>query len=238
MHFRPLPVLTLLAIPSLAALLWLGAWQLSRAQWKEGLIADFERAAAAAPASLDDALCGPDHSPIANVVTIGRAEGLQLRVFGQNSAGQPGWRLFQAVHPACYSATGGVLAETGFEPLLIGEGPYTAPAARADAVGKFIVERWPERPAFAPENAPQRNEWHWFDAPAMADFLNGGPVDQRFILTKLEGMPSHLARTPPSTHIGYAVTWFGMAIALVVIYGVFHARAGRLRFGRQDSGQA
>ena len=237
MHFRPLPVLTLLAIPALAVLLWLGMWQLSRADWKAGLIADFERAAAAAPASLDEVLCGPDNRRIGKVVAVKGAEGLQLRVFGQNSAGQAGWRIFQAVRPGCYSSSGGVLVETGFEPFQIDEGPYSAPAAPENTVGKFIVEAWPDRSPFAAENAPRRNEWHWFDASAMADFLNSGPIDRRLILTKLEGMPAHLIRTPPATHIGYAVTWFGMAMALVVIYALFHARAGRLRIGKQGSGQ-
>lgn len=239
MYFRPLPVLTLFAIPALALLLWLGAWQLGRAEWKQGLIDDFERAAAASALSLDDALCGSDADPTGKVVAIEGGDGLQIRVFGQNSAGQAGWRLFQALHPVCYSASGGVLVETGFDPLLIGGGPpYIAPAVAADAADKHIVQPWPGRSAFAIDNAPERNEWHWFDGPAISRFLSNGPIDQRYILTKFDGMPAHLVRTPPATHIGYAVTWFGMAIALVVIYGIFHARAGRLRFGRQDSGQA
>lgn len=237
MYFRPLPVLTLLTIPALAALLWLGTWQLGRAEWKAELVADFERATAATPVSLGDALCAGNDSPIGKVVAAEEAEGLHLRVFGQNVAGQAGWRLFQAVHPVCYSSTGGVLAETGFEPFQIGGLPATASAVPADIAGKLIVEPWPERSPFAAQNAPQHNEWHWFDGPAMSDFLNAGPIDQGFILAKLEGMPANLVRTPPATHIGYAVTWFGMAVALVVIYGVFHARAGRLRFGKQDSGQ-
>jgi surfeit locus 1 family protein len=89
----------------------------------------------------------------------------------------------------------------------------------------------------AAANAPDRNEWHWFDAAAMTVFLGTGPVDQRFILARLEGKPDYLTRTPPETHIGYAVTWFGMAIGFVVIYALFHARAGRLRFRKREPGQ-
>ncbi len=238
MYFRPYPVLTLVAIPALAILVWLGMWQLDRAKWKAGLIEDFQRAAEASPASLDDALCGPEERPIGKVVAMGEANGVQLRVFGQNAAGQPGWRIFQTAHPACSSSPGGVLAETGFEPLQLGEGPASAPAVPAYLAGKFIVEPWPGRSVFAAENAPQRNEWHWFDGAAMSDFLGAGPIDQRFILARLDGMPAHLIRTPPATHIGYAVTWFGMAIALAVIYAIFHARAGRLRFGRRETGRS
>jgi len=35
---------------------------------------------------------------------------------------------------------------------------------------------------------------------------------------------------PPQRHFGYAITWWGLAIALGVIYAVFHHSQGRLRF--------
>lgn len=37
---------------------------------------------------------------------------------------------------------------------------------------------------------------------------------------------------PPERHLGYALTWWGIAIALFVIYLVYHASVGRLRFGK------
>jgi surfeit locus 1 family protein len=233
MTFRPFPILTFIAIPVLAALIALGVWQVQRAQWKTGLIKSFEAAAAAEPKTLDDAFCGQDGPRPDTVVKLGDTRGLQLRVFGHNSRGDAGWRLFQAVHPACVSPAGGVLAETGFEPLPIGGMPATAPAVPAQFADKYIIDAWPAKPMMAAENAPDRNEWHWFDGPAMSVFLGGGALDEHYILAKLDGMPDHLTRTPPEGHIGYAVTWFGMAIAFVVIYALFHARAGRLRFRKE-----
>lgn len=232
MTFRPYPVLTVIAIPILAALIALGFWQLQRSEWKAGLIADWQRASAAPPAAPDEGLCGDD-SPMGRVLTAPDAKGLQLRIFGHNAAGNVGWRLFQAFKPGC--ATLPVLAETGFEPLDLSpdvEKPVPIPVKLTD---RFIVGEWPAKQLMAADNFPERNEWHWFDAPAMAAFLGQGAIETRYILARLEGMPDHLTRTPPSTHIGYAVTWFGMAIAFVVIYALFHARAGRLRFGRQGS---
>ena len=112
-----------------------------------------------------------------------------------------------------------------------------APATSADMAGRFLFEAWPAKPMMAAENSPQRNEWHWFDGPAMSAFLGAGPIDQRYILARLDGLPDFLTRTPPSGHIGYAVTWFGMAIAFAVIYALFHARAGRLRLRKREPGQ-
>jgi cytochrome oxidase assembly protein ShyY1 len=39
-------------------------------------------------------------------------------------------------------------------------------------------------------------------------------------------------RLPPEQHLGYALTWWGLAAALVAIYFAVHVNAGRLRFGR------
>ena len=33
---------------------------------------------------------------------------------------------------------------------------------------------------------------------------------------------------PPARHLGYALTWYGLAVVLVVIYFAYHANAGRL----------
>jgi surfeit locus 1 family protein len=35
---------------------------------------------------------------------------------------------------------------------------------------------------------------------------------------------------PPQRHFGYAITWWGLAMALVGVYLAFHHQKGRLRF--------
>ena len=228
MYFRPLPVLTLFAVPILAALVALGVWQAQRAGWKADLIRDFEQAAQAAPLTLD-AACAAGLAE-GQVIVPPTAGGAQLRVFGNDAGGSPGWRVFQ-VAELCGRP---VLMESGFEKLAIGGpgGQLPAGASERAPVDRYIVEPWPEKSAMAPDNAPDRNEWHWFDAGAMRLALESPGLDTAFIVTPYAGMPAFLSRTPAETHIGYAVTWFGMAAAFLVIYAVFHARAGRLRFGR------
>lgn len=231
MLFRPYPVLTVLALPIVATLVWLGIWQSSRASWKSDLIASFERAATAHPVSLAEAVCG-DMDALGRVVGSHGADGPVLRVFGHNAASTAGWRSYQAA-PACAGGAGAILVETGFDPLVIGDLPI-APATRVAAT-RFMVEAFPERSFMAAGNLPDRNEWHWFDAPAMAGSLGVPAIDTRYILVPFTGLPDYLTRTPPSRHIGYAVTWYGMAAAFVLIYAAFHARAGRLRFRKPAS---
>jgi surfeit locus 1 family protein len=234
MTFRPYPILSLFTAIILAALIALGLWQVQRAEWKTALIADFERASAAAPAAPETVLCSKT-AAIGRIISPPSASGLSLRVFGHNAAGDAGWRLFQAVALPCAKTA---LAETGFEPLAMGSEEPTPQAAGTTAASRFLVEAWPDRQWMAAGNSAATNEWHWFDAPAMAAALGAPALDANHVLTPLAGMPNYLTLTPPSGHIGYAVTWFGMAIGLLVIYALFHARAGRLRFRKQGPGQS
>lgn len=49
MKLKPLFWLTVVTLPALVTLLWLGTWQLQRLEWKNNLISSFE-ARSAAPA--------------------------------------------------------------------------------------------------------------------------------------------------------------------------------------------
>jgi surfeit locus 1 family protein len=227
MYFRPLPVLTSIAVPALIALVALGVWQNQRAGEKAQQIAAFAAHMRAPPLTQDQA-CAEGVS-LGQILAPPAASGAMLRVFGHRADGAAGWKHYQAAD-VCGRP---VLVETGFDALAIG-GPGAAlpQAATTSPPDRFIVTPWPEQPLMAAPNAPERNEWSWFDAPAIIKALGLPTLDTRHVLAPLEGMPDYLVRTPPETHIGYAVTWFGMAIAFAVIYGLMHMRAGRLHFGK------
>ena len=40
-----------------------------------------------------------------------------------------------------------------------------------------------------------------------------------------------------NAHLGHAITWYGIALALLGVYFVFHYQAGRVKFGRQSGNQ-
>lgn len=226
MTFRPYPILTVLSVAVFAALIALGVWQLQRAQWKAGLIAEFEKAEASAPASLEEALCGST-SPLHRLVVSSKAAGPAVRVFGQDKNGDAGWRHFQAA-PGCAAGDPPVLVETGWEPQNVtGQGGLSPVQPVAN---KHILLELPPKPMIASPNSPATNEWIWFDPEPMAKAIGQPAIDRRFILTALDGLPAYLTTTPPDRHIGYAITWFGLAAALLLVYAAFHMRAGRLRF--------
>ncbi|MBL4544878.1 MAG: hypothetical protein JKP95_03710 [Oceanicaulis sp.] len=89
-RFRPYPVLTLLMLPALALLIWLGSWQLDRRAWKVELLAQYAATADAPPITVSEGLCQglaetgrraiePDVDAAARIV----------RVSGRNAQGAP-----------------------------------------------------------------------------------------------------------------------------------------------------
>jgi surfeit locus 1 family protein len=115
-----------------------------------------------------------------------------------------------------------------------------AARARVDGQGAVVSEpdAWRlERPRqagpFTPGNSVEASEFYSF-TPQMAAALNlqiGSLSPDWWIARDSGEPPAHLTQTPPERHVGYAVTWFLMAMALIAIYFIFHARAGRLRIG-------
>ena len=232
--FRPLPVMTLLSVISLAILILLGQWQMQRMQWKQASIAAFE-ADDAVVLALGD-LC---NAPLSEIIDRKvRAPTLQVedvpsvRVYGFDASGTPGWRrMTPALMTNCQGENPPfALAETGFEPLLRAEDDQ-AP------ITHWRVEAMPERQAFSAPNAPEDNTWHWYDLSSMAERL--GLDDERalapFILRRAsETLPAALSSVPPERHLGYALTWWGLGAALIVVYIAFHIRAGRFGPVREE----
>ena len=228
MGFRPYPVLSVAILPVLAFLLALGVWQLNRADEKRVALAAFDAARDRGEMSLAEAFCGEAPADGARAQTPGlRSEGGRVRVYGRDAEGAPGWRVFAEVAaPACLRAST-VLAEIGFTPL------------NQDQIRPLTDPRRYERPMrrgpFTPASDPSTNTFYAFDRAGMAGALNlmEEELYAELWLARDDGAPpAHLAQTPPARHLGYAVTWFTMAIALMGVYIAFHAARGRLRLRR------
>lgn len=238
MVFRPQIVLTAVSVATFGFLIWLGVWQLQRAEWKAGLIAEFDQLTlqdsvdwkAGVCDQLDSKSPGAETPPIDASVIASRippdlSEANSLRVFGRSPAGQVGWRILSPVPlTGCASPTVAILVEHSFTPEQVGPLP---PLGTADGI-RYHATAWPDRPAMAAANDPEANEWYWFDADRMATTLGQPELLRTLVIVPFAGMPDYLTRTPPVRHISYAVTWFGLAICLVIVYLVLHVRAGRL----------
>ena len=91
--------------------------------------------------------------------------------------------------------------------------------------------RWPETPGwFVTEHDTKGNIWFVRDPVAMAKAQGWGPVAPFYIDQEAPVPPNGFPRPEPLTvklkndHLGYAITWFGLAASLLAVFVVWAAR--------------
>lgn len=229
MTSRRLPLgLTIATAVALAILIGLGVWQLQRMSWKAALLT---RVAAlqAAPAQplepvLDRLARGEDVALTrVRVVCPGLAAAPYLELYGLHE-GQAGSRLISA----CAVASLGyrtVLVDRGFVGDTISARPPVDPAQQA-AVEIVGVLREPDPKSFVtPPNRADQNRWFSRDVAAMAAALKAPRPAPLFLMAETSSNPGWKALLPTplpaqisNRHLEYALTWFGLAGALVAVY--------------------
>jgi surfeit locus 1 family protein len=218
----------LFVVAALAVLVALGAWQLERRQWKEALIAELDRKLATPPAALPP----PERWPQlkAEADEFRRAAfpaelipGEEALVYSSGSplrpdATGPGYWVFA---PARLSGGSLVVVNRGFVP----EGKqnpnsHSAPSGVIDIIGAM---RWPEqRGMFTPADTPTKNLWFARDPAAMAAAKSWGNVAPFYIDQEAPPAPGGLPKVGPlkpslpNNHLQYAVTWYGLALVILI----------------------
>ncbi|MBM3560825.1 MAG: SURF1 family protein [Alphaproteobacteria bacterium] len=236
MRFRPSPWLTLAALLVLAALLGLGTWQLQRLAWKDELNAVRTVRLAAPPQALSPAEIaargadpGLDLQPV--VVTGHFDHGREFLLHSRVRDGRVGRGLLTPLVDASGTA---ILVDRGWLPPPGPAVTWSRPEGPQRAAGWL---RLPPAPGpFAAANDAARGQWLHVDASAM-----GAAADLKLAALYLivapaaapDGLP--VARAPdavlPSPHLGYALTWFGLAAALVGVW----ASTGIVRSRQRES---
>jgi surfeit locus 1 family protein len=224
MKFRPAFWPTVFTLPAFLVLIALGTWQVQRLAWKTALNEHRAEAAHGAPVPLPHTLAEAKANEFRPVRVQGVFQHAQERYVGATSErGQPG---FQVVTPLKLDDGRVLLVNRGFIPSELKD-----PARRAagEVQGEVTVEglvRVPPqgKPSWlAPDNHPEANMWFWMDPAAMAPgalpfYVDAGPAPNPGGWPK--GGVTRLAL--PNDHLQYAITWYALAVALVVIYVVYH----------------
>lgn len=206
-------VLTAASLLSLAVLLSLGVWQLQRLDWKQDLIRRSEAAAGLPPLPLGalGELTAPEFRSVVLGCDFGNRPFVELQSIQD---GEPGVRLI--------SECDGWLVDLGFVPQADHDRAAMQTSSRAGIVAQV---RQVEAPgAFTP--APEGNRFYARDTGAMSQALGikgGGRPYVLFATTS--AWPDWQALRPSAppaafsnNHLGYALTWFGLALALVGFY--------------------
>lgn len=213
-------VLTVVTALALAALIALGVWQVRRLAWKEGLITAAEAAAAKPAAPLAQLLAeGGDlefRKAVVDCPGLESAPYVELRTIQD---GEPGLRLVSA----CRAAGRAWLVDRGFVLETISARPPEAASEIPTRITAEIRTAPPPGPMTPPAEARM---FYGRDNAAMARALGvQGPVEARTLYALTSSNPDWSALKPSAppvafsnNHLGYALTWFGLAGALAAVY--------------------
>ena len=242
-QFRPLFWLTVVTVPALTSLILLGSWQLQRLQWKNDLIDQFE-ARIAAPAVSSPSADGVTHkNEFTRLALVGEfLHDKEVYLTGRTYEGNAG---FHVVTPFLLVDGRTILINRGW----VAES-YRDRSTRVFSLvtGQVTVDAILRLPAskgyFVPENDPDAGFWFTLVPSQIFDYSG-------VLAPVVTGYYADALRTPDvitlpigaktelnlrNAHLSYAMTWFGIALALVGVYGAFHYQAGRLRFGGKAKG--
>lgn len=238
MHFRPLPVLSIVTLIALAILIGLGLWQLERREQKHALLAEISHRMIAPAESIEGLLINDSEAPFRHATAQGTFENAQESYVFAPRTDDTGVHLgYKVVTPLRLTASALVLVDRGWVPE---EKRSSATRLKGQIDGPVSL-RGLLRPTvspglFTPDPSLVEHIWYVHDIEAMAAAYGLKPATTLYLeaSTSVPGGPIPTADVPelPDNHLQYALTWFALAIVLVVIYFVFHHARGRLRFRR------
>ncbi|WP_245458987.1 SURF1 family protein [Rhizobium sp. CCGE531] len=220
----------LLLLVALVILIGLGTWQVERLQWKEGLLADIaaRKDAPAVPLSAIEAMAASGGDIEYRVVTAaGHYLNDKERHFLATYDGDPGFHVYT---PLQLDDGRYVFVNRGFV-------PSEAKAPEKRRQGQLAGERTviglaraklAGQPSGMPDNDFAKNIFYWKDLDVMTSSV-GLPKDKVlpfFIDADKTPNPQGLPIGGvtiidlPNNHLQYAVTWYGLAVALVAIVAI------------------
>jgi len=225
--FRPSRAATLATLLLLPALLTLGFWQLDRARQKAELQAAFAAYSEQSPMPLADLNMADPASRYRRVVASGHYDGAhQVLLDNQVRAGQPGYRVLT---PLRLTDGGAILVNRGW--IALGESRQALPDLTAPTE-PVTVSGWLGQPANPGlrlgDAAGADRDWPrvvpYVEYERLAAIL-GYPLRPALILLEPEASHGYerdwqprFGGFGPERHRGYAVQWFALAAALVMLY--------------------
>lgn len=220
-----------LALPVLAVLVGLGTWQVQRLGWKAGLLEQLAVAQAGPP---QPAL---SPTPFAHIIATGRFRHDLEILLGSEVRG-----------PVLGAALVTPLEREGVPALLVERGWVPLDRAGVERPDGFVTVQGYMRPAepagwLAAADSPAQRRFHSFDPPVIgaALGLTVAPFGLTVVRPGVARPEGGLGSTPapnqgsvpsPATsfprpnnpHLGYAITWFGLALAWTAIFALWISR--------------
>ena len=215
-------------IIGLAILMALGAWQVKRLAWKQALLAQLAANAAAEPVDLATASnmsrAGSNVEFVRVKFTGTYKNQPRMKMLSGYEGGQ-GWTI---IAPVASEDGWAVIVDRGRLP---GQrlDSYTSLEGPQEIEGVIRTHPYGQG-FFDPANDPKANIWHWWDVAAMLAG-SGLAADLRPFPYVVQLLPASTTAEFPrpeepkanlaNNHLGYAITWFGLAATLLGVAGFY-----------------
>lgn len=217
----------------LGILLGLGTWQVKRLFWKEALLASIAENMKAPPisvAAMENILKQTGSVEYRPVTVTGTFMHQGERHFLATFKGEAGFYVYT---PLQMENGRFVLINRGFVPYdrknaqTRQEGQLDGPVT----INGLARDRLSAKPSsFVPDNDPVKNVFYWKDWFVMADSAGVPDLDAQvpfFIDADDTANPGGLPIGGvtnielPNKHLEYAITWYGLALALTIVVGAY-----------------
>ena len=198
-------------------LLSLGSWQLYRLNWKLNLLSEIENSLKNDPVELSKV----DKKNYLRIKTSGIVDfNKQIYLYNLNESGKPG---FEVINPIIINNEN-YLINRGWIPFNKKDKPEVNLINESNIVGTLKLQH--EASTFKPDNDINKN--YWFTLNREDIFKYTGKKFSDYIIY-LNGdyklpKPKVITANISNNHKKYAITWFSMAISILLIYLYFRKK--------------
>jgi surfeit locus 1 family protein len=235
----------LFAITAVASFLALGTWQVERKAWKEDLIKTIDDRLSAPAIDIPARTLWPQlaaeedefrHVRFSATFVSG-ASALVYAGAGASHSGTPtgGYWVFGLARPGSGDR---IVINRGFVPDARKDGVamMAQGSGGSDSVDMLGIMRWPQPGGyFTPKDDPGHNLWFARDHIAIAAGKGWGDVAPFYVDLETPAPPGGFPRPGTPTvqlrneHLQYAVTWYGLAAVVGIMFAYWLAARHRAR---------
>ena len=198
-------------------LLSLGFWQIYRLNWKLDLIEQIENSLKNDPVELSNI----EKKNYLRIKTSGDIDfDKQIYLYNLNDAGKPG---FEVINPIKIGDEN-YLINRGWIPFEKKDLPEINLVDQNQIVGTLMLQTKPS--TFKPENDIEKNYWFTLNREDISNFTGRNFSDYVIYLNGEYKIPKPRVITAKisNNHKKYAITWFSMAISILLIYLYFRKK--------------
>ena len=198
-------------------LLSLGFWQIYRLNWKLDLIEQIENSLKNDPVELSNI----EKKNYLRIKTSGDIDfDKQIYLYNLNDAGKPG---FEVINPIKIGNEN-YLVNRGWIPFEKKDLPEINLVDQNQIVGTLMLQTKPS--TFKPENDIEKNYWFTLNREDISKFTGRNFSEYVIYLNGDYKIPKPRVITAKisNNHKKYAITWFSMAISILLIYLYFRKK--------------